>query len=131
MSQPVSRVMSTISSASRAIFGHLGSASPYGPQIPGLRRSPRKYLHRKLKAGRLLGWHEPFVQPTMLTGKRYRQIEANEENRVYRELGEMNRGEREKRAAESRAREEAAAAARQQKKAERQAMLEKMSSGAK
>jgi hypothetical protein len=127
----MSRVLSAISAASRSIFGHLGELSPYGPQHPGLRRSPRKYLHRKLKCGALVGYHEPFVQPTLRSGKRYRQIEQLQEDRMNKELADLSRGDREQKAAANRAREEAAAAARAQKKADRQALMEKMRTGGK
>ena len=66
-----------ISSASRAIFGHLGSdASPYGPGKAAGRRSPRPYLHRKMKEGKIarLGW--PFVRPQLLEGKWWRMEAA-------------------------------------------------------
>lgn len=68
--------LARISSASRGIFGHLGSdASPWGPGKPGGRRSPRPYLHKKLKFDKIarLGW--PSIRPQLLEGKWWRQQE--------------------------------------------------------
>ena len=68
-----------IEAAGRAIFGHLGSASPYGPGRPGGRRSPRPWLQKKMKGGMIARYDDPFLRPQMLEGRVWRQQEALEE----------------------------------------------------
>ena len=88
--------LARVSAASRAIFGHLGSdASLYGPGKAAGRRSPRPYLHKKLKGGKIsrLGW--PFLRPQLLEGRWYRheeeRLEAYEER--FQEEREAERAE--------------------------------------
>ena len=66
--------LARVRSASRAIFGHLSSASPYQPNTPA-RRSPRPYLHRKFKERKLANLNWPHVQPQLLEGRMWRQQE--------------------------------------------------------
>ena len=72
--------LSRIHSASRAIFGHLSTASPYQPNTP-TRRSPRPYLHKKFKEHKLANLNWPHIQPQLLEGRIWRQQEEAEERR--------------------------------------------------
>ena len=71
--------LARLSSASRAIFGHVGSdASGFGPGT-GARRSPRPYLRSKLKASKLARMQWPFIRPQLLEGKAWRMEEERRE----------------------------------------------------
>ena len=72
--------LSRIHSASRAIFGHLSSTSPYQPNTP-TRRSPRPYLHKKFKERKLANVNWPHIQPQLLEGRIWRHLEEAEEKR--------------------------------------------------
>ena len=72
--------LARISSASRAIFGHVGSdASAYGPGKAIGRRSPRPYLRTKMKEKKLARLNWPFVRPQLLEGKWFRTEEKRRE----------------------------------------------------
>ena len=71
--------LARLSSASRAIFGHIGSdASAFGPRT-GARRSPRPYLQTKLKLGKLSRLQWPFIRPQLLEGRAFRTEEERRE----------------------------------------------------
>ena len=72
--------LARVSSTSRAIFGHMGSeASPWGPGREGGRRSPRPYLHAKMKFGKLSRLQRPWIRPVVLEGKWWRNEEKRRE----------------------------------------------------
>ena len=73
--------LARISAASRSIFGHLGSASPYIPNT-ATRRSPRPYLHRKMKDLKIANWDWPHIQPQLLEGRIWRHQEEQDERRL-------------------------------------------------
>lgn len=72
--------LARIASASRSIFGHVGAASAYQPYTLN-RRSPRPYLHKKFREGKLANLNWPHIQPQLLEGRIWRHLESEEERR--------------------------------------------------